>query len=67
MENFEKIIMQLSSAHLDFAASTVAFLECQGKSVSAEDIEQKVPEEKLQFFKDRLQHYRSIYRPQQNH
>lgn len=63
MDNMDRIILQLSLKHLDFAASTVAFMEWQGKSVSSEDIEYKIPVENQQFFRERLQHYRNIYRP----
>ncbi|HHG9945349.1 TPA: glycogen synthase, partial [Yersinia enterocolitica] len=49
---------------LDFVASTVAFMENQKKKIKVDEIEAKLSSDELDFFRERLAHYRDIYRPQ---
>ncbi|MFC3395681.1 DNA polymerase III subunit theta [Brenneria rubrifaciens] len=65
MVNFEKLIIQYGDQYTDFAASTIAFMESQQKAINADEVTKNMPKEKRQFFKERLVHYRHIYRPQQ--
>ncbi|WP_213993085.1 DNA polymerase III subunit theta [Sodalis sp. dw_96] len=56
---------QYNHAHVDFMASTVAFMERQKKTIDVCMVEAKIPSEHLDFFRKRLAHYRAIYTPQQ--
>ncbi|HDL8412799.1 TPA: glycogen synthase [Yersinia enterocolitica] len=49
---------------MDFVASTVAFMENQKKKIKVDEIEAKLSSDELDFFRERLAHYRDIYRPQ---
>ncbi|EEM1159083.1 DNA polymerase III subunit theta [Salmonella enterica] len=64
MINYSELIVLLSAAHIDFAASTLAFMENQGRHIIPDDIENTLPEEMRSLFRERLAHYRDIYRPQ---
>ncbi|WP_114195504.1 DNA polymerase III subunit theta [Edaphovirga cremea] len=64
MSNLEKLVSAYCHTSVDFAASTVAFMESQKKKIDCDAVETKVPEDHKAFFKRRLAHYRSIYKPQ---
>ncbi len=59
----DKDTSQFRLNYLDFTASTIAFLEWQGKDVSMYEVEKIFSEEDVQFYKDRLAYYRGIYKP----
>ncbi|EHD21608.1 MULTISPECIES: DNA polymerase III subunit theta [Brenneria] len=65
MINFEKMILGYSDQYADFAASTIAFMESQKKTINADEIAEKIPQERRQYFKERLDYYRDIYGPKQ--
>ena len=64
MHNNEKLFIELSLRGVDFAASTLAFMEWQGKELSSVNIEDIIPKDQIDIFKERLSYYREIYRPQ---
>ncbi|WP_058911919.1 hypothetical protein [Entomohabitans teleogrylli] len=49
---------------VDFMASTQAFMEYLDKAPQIEDVLEKVPEDKVTFFMERLAHYRQVYVPE---
>lgn len=63
MNNIDGVISQNVLNYLDFSASTVAFLEWQGKVFSIKEIEENLSEDELQFYSERLEYYRGIYKP----
>ncbi|AHG18847.1 hypothetical protein Z042_03905 [Chania multitudinisentens RB-25] len=53
-----------NTSNMDFLASTVAFLEFQGRKINAQDVAGNMSREQSDNFFDRLNHYRAIYRKQ---
>ncbi|PVZ81977.1 glycogen synthesis protein [Serratia sp. S1B] len=49
---------------MDFLASTVAFLEFQGREIDANGVAGNMSREQCDNFFERLNHYRSIYKKQ---
>ncbi|WP_431225566.1 glycogen synthesis protein [Serratia sp. L9] len=65
METFEKCyVYAKNTSNMDFLASTVAFLEFQGREVNANNVAGNMSREQSDNFFKRLNHYRSIYRKQ---
>lgn len=65
METLEKCyVYAKSTSNMDFLASTVAFLEFQGREVNANDVAGNMSREQSDNFFVRLNHYRSIYKKQ---
>jgi hypothetical protein len=64
MSKTQKLFTELSTKGIDFAASTYAFLEQQGKDVSSINISNIIDKNQLPIFEQKLQHYRSIYKTQ---
>lgn len=63
METLEKYyVYAKSTSNMDFLASTVAFLEFQGREINAQDVAGNMSREQNESFLERLQHYRSIYK-----
>lgn len=63
MSALEKLVSAYCHTSLDFVASTVAFMETK-KEIKVDEIEAKLSSDELDFFWERLAHYRDIYRPQ---
>lgn len=63
MSALEKMVSAYCHTSLDFVASTIAFMENQKKKIRIDKIEAKLSAEELDFFRERLAHYREIYRP----
>lgn len=63
MSALEKLVSAYCHTSLDFVASTIAFMENQKKKIRIDKIEAKLSPEELDFFRERLAHYREIYRP----
>lgn len=63
MSALEKLVSAYCHTSLDFVASTVAFMENQKKQINIDEIEAKFSPEERDFFRERLAHYRDIYRP----
>jgi hypothetical protein len=53
-----------NTSNMDFLASTVAFLEFQGRQINAHDVAGNMPSEQSDSFFERLNHYRAIYKKQ---
>ncbi|MFC0225278.1 glycogen synthesis protein [Serratia aquatilis] len=65
MEALEKCyVYAKNTSNMDFLASTVAFLEFQGREVNALDVAGNMPREQSDSFFERLNHYRAIYKKQ---
>ncbi|MGL5389348.1 MAG: glycogen synthesis protein [Serratia sp. (in: enterobacteria)] len=65
METLEKCyVYAKNTSNMDFLASTVAFLEFQGREVNANDVAGNMSREQSENFFERLNHYRSIYKKQ---
>ncbi|AKP34656.1 glycogen synthase [Yersinia aleksiciae] len=63
MSALEKLVSVYCHTSLDFVASTIAFMENQKKKIRIDKIEAKLSPDELDFFRERLAHYREIYRP----
>ncbi|MBS0054189.1 glycogen synthase [Yersinia sp. Marseille-Q3913] len=63
MSALEKLVSVYCHTSLDFVASTIAFMENQKKKIRIDKIEAKLSSDELEFFRERLAHYREIYRP----
>lgn len=65
METLEKCyVYAKNTSNMDFLASTVAFLEFQGREVDAIGVAGNMSREQSDNFFERLNHYRSIYKKQ---
>lgn len=65
METLEKCyVYAKNTSNMDFLASTVAFLEFQGREVDAKSAAGNMSREQSDIFFERLNHYRSIYKKQ---
>lgn len=65
METLEKCyVYAKNTSNMDFLASTVAFLEFQGRNVDAKAVAGNMSREQSDSFFERLNHYRSIYKKQ---
>ncbi|WP_447871567.1 glycogen synthesis protein [Serratia fonticola] len=65
METLEKCyVYAKNTSNMDFLASTVAFLEFQGREVDANSVAGNMSREQSDNFFERLNHYRSIYKKQ---
>ncbi|WON75732.1 glycogen synthesis protein [Serratia sp. UGAL515B_01] len=65
MEALEKCyIYAKNTSNMDFLASTVAFLEFQGREVNALNVAGNMPREQSDSFFERLNYYRAIYKKQ---
>lgn len=63
METLEKCyVYAKNTSNMDFLASTVAFLEFQGREVDANGVAGNMSREQSDNFFERLNHYRSIYK-----
>lgn len=65
METLEKCyVYAKNTSNMDFLASTVAFLEFQGREVNASGVAGNMSREQSDSFFERLNYYRSIYKKQ---
>lgn len=63
MADLTKNAQDVVEKTVDFMASTLAFREYLGKPDALNEVLETLPAEYHQFFKTRLAHYRTIYRP----
>ncbi|KFK91772.1 MULTISPECIES: hypothetical protein [unclassified Serratia (in: enterobacteria)] len=65
METLERCyVYAKNTSNMDFLASTVAFLEFQGRQINAQDVAGNMSREQSDSFFARLNHYRAIYKKQ---